>query len=194
MDWSAVSQLVGQMAPTLGGLLGGLIPFPGGAILGQIAGKVIAENLGVAPTPDAVSTAITTGDPEVVKAKLAQAEAQINAEVEKYKAQLGDVQDARATSVKYVQAGSKLASGSVIVSILVIFGFILLSFMAIRPDLAGIADKSVILYLLGAWQTMAASAVAFWLGSSSGSQDKSNQIAEMASTAASAAAKAATKK
>ena len=51
-----------EAAPTIGGLLGGLIPFPGGAILGQVAGKVLAEALGVPPTPEAVKNAIETGD------------------------------------------------------------------------------------------------------------------------------------
>jgi len=193
MDWSVIGKLVGASAPTLGGLLGGLIPFPGGAILGKIAGNVLANALGVPATPEAVNTAITTGDPAVVQAQLAKAEAEINAEVEKHKADLADRQDARATTVQYVKAGSNLASGSVLVSILVILGFVALSFMAIRPDLAGIADKSVVLYLLGAWQSLATAAVSFWIGSSSGSVDKSSQIASMAAEAT-AIAKTAAKK
>jgi hypothetical protein len=43
MDWSAVGALVAPMAPTIGGLLGGLIPFPGGAILGKVAGQVVPK-------------------------------------------------------------------------------------------------------------------------------------------------------
>ena len=62
MDWSALTPLIANAAPTIGGLLGGLIPFPGGAILGQVAGKVLAEALGVPPTPEAVKEAIETGD------------------------------------------------------------------------------------------------------------------------------------
>jgi hypothetical protein len=68
MDWSVIGGLVGQAAPTIGSLLGGLIPFPGGAILGQVAGKIVAEALGVPPTPEAVHAAITTGDPATVNA------------------------------------------------------------------------------------------------------------------------------
>jgi hypothetical protein len=47
----------------------------------------------------------------------------------------------------------------------------------------------VTLYLLGAWQGLAAAA-GYWIGSSAGSQDKSNQIAAMANTAAVVSAKA----
>ena len=47
MDWSALTPLLANAAPTIGSLLGGLIPFPGGSILGQVAGKILAESLGV---------------------------------------------------------------------------------------------------------------------------------------------------
>jgi hypothetical protein len=163
------------MAPTIGGILGGLIPFPGGAILGQVAGKMVAEALGVPPTPEAVHTAITTGDPATVNAALSAADAKMQAEVDKFKAALEDVQDARATNVKYVQAGSSLSYGAVVVSLIVMVGFVVISFMAMKPELAGV-DRSVTLYLLGAWQGLASAAVAFWIGSSAGSAAKTDQI------------------
>lgn len=178
MDWSIIGGLVGQAAPTIGGLLGGLIPFPGGAILGQVAGKVLAEALGVPPTPEAVKTAITTGDPAVIAARLSEADIKMNAEVERFRLTLLDIQDARATTVEYVKAGSSLSLGAVIVSIIVIVGFIGLSFLAMKPTAAGV-DQSVVLYLLGAWQSLATGAVAFWIGSSAGSADKSAQIATL---------------
>jgi hypothetical protein len=193
MDWSALVPLVAQVAPTIGGLLGGLIPFPGGAILGQVAGKVLAEALGVPPTPEAIHTAVTTGDPATVNAALASADARMLAEVDKFKAQLEDMQDARATTLKYVQAGSSLSLGAVVVSVIVMVGFVGLSFLAMKPDSAGV-DKSVVLYLLGAWQSLATGAVTFWIGSSASSATKSDQIAQMATTAANVSAKAAAKK
>lgn len=193
MDWSAVGALVGPMAPTIGGLLGGLIPFPGGAILGKVAGQVVAEALGVAPTPTAVAAAIQTGDPAAVQAALTEAEVKMKTEVEKHKADLEDVQDARATTVKYVAAGSSLSFGAVVVSIVVLLGFCIISFLAMKPDLAGV-DKSVTLFLLGAWSGFAGSVITFWIGSSAGSADKSAQIAQMATTAASVSAKAIAKK
>jgi hypothetical protein len=189
MDWSALLPIIGQAAPTIGSLLGGLIPFPGGAILGQVAGKLVGEALGVAPTPEAVSAAIATQDPATVTAKLSEAEAKMNAEVEKFRIQLADVADARATTVQYVQAGSPLSWGAVIVSIVVLTGFVGISFLAMKPELAGV-DKSVTLFLLGAWSGYAGGVITFWIGSSAGSADKSAQIAAMAGTAANVAAKA----
>src|SRR5688500_13170717 len=112
MDWSALTPLIANAAPTIGSLLGGLIPFPGGAILGQVAGKIVAEALGVPPTPEAVKTAIETGDPIIVQAKLSEAELRMQAEVERFKASLLDVQDARATMRGLAEARSRIAWGA----------------------------------------------------------------------------------
>ena len=178
MDWSTIGQLIGQAAPTLGGLLGGLIPFPGGAVLGQVAGKVLAEALGVPPTPEAVGNAIQTQPPEQVAAAVSAAEAKINAELERHKADLADIQDARKTALEYVRAGSPLAWGAVAVSAIVMIGFIALSILALKPDAAGV-NKDVTLYLLGAWQSLAAAAVAYWIGSSAGSAEKTSMLASL---------------
>lgn len=58
MDWKDIARLVVPFAPTLGKILGGLIPFPGGAILGEWAGKALADALGVPATPEAVGNAV----------------------------------------------------------------------------------------------------------------------------------------
>lgn len=180
MDWSALTPLLANAAPTIGSLLGGLIPFPGGAILGQVAGKVVAEALGVPPTPEAVKNAIETGDAHIVNARLSEAETRMKTEIERFKAQLEDVQDARATTVALAKAKSNLAWGAPVVSIVVMIGFLILSFLAMKPDLAGIRTD-VTLFLLGAWSGYAGAVVTYWLGSSAGSNDKSAQIAALTS-------------
>jgi len=192
MDWSTVGSLVAGVAPTIGGLLGGLIPFPGGAILGQVAGKVLAEALGVPPTPEAVHAAVTTGDPVAVQAKLAEADAKMTAEVEKYRLQLEDVQDARRTGLEYVKADSKIQWAPTIVSTIVAVGFCLFSYIAIVKPVG--ADRDVVMFLLGAWNSAFVTTLTYWLGSSSSSQNKSDQIAQMAGTAAAVSAKAIAKK
>jgi hypothetical protein len=63
----------------------------------------------------------------------------------------------------------------------VLTGFIVISFMAMKPEYAGVKE-SVVLYLLGAWQSMAAAAVAYWIGSSAGSRSKDDTIQSMAAT------------
>jgi hypothetical protein len=66
---------------------------------------------------------------------------------------------------------------SVIVTVIVLGGFCLISWMAMKPEIAGVKE-SVVLYLLGAWQSMAAAAVAYWIGSSASSKAKDATIAE----------------
>lgn len=58
MDWKDVARLIAPLAPTLGGVLGGLIPFPGGALAGTALGNIIARQFGVEPTPQAVGDAL----------------------------------------------------------------------------------------------------------------------------------------
>lgn len=178
MDWSVIGGLVGQAAPTIGSLLGGLIPFPGGAILGQVAGKVLAEALGVPPTPEAVKTAITTGDPVVVNAALAQADAKMNAEVEKFKAQMEDVQDARATTVKLDSAGSNIAWGAPVISVVIVIGFfsvMTLLFIVKTDFLPG--TITLLNVLFGALIPAFGQVCNYWLGSSAGSANKDALLA-----------------
>lgn len=58
MDWLSVAKIIAPLAPSLGGILGGFIPFPGGALIGQTIGNVIAKQLGVPATPGAVGDAL----------------------------------------------------------------------------------------------------------------------------------------
>jgi hypothetical protein len=185
MDWSALVPLLANSAPTIGGLLGGLIPFPGGAVLGTVDGKVLAEELGVAPTPAAVNAAILAGDPATVQQRLTDAEAKMIGEVEKFKAQLADVQDARATSVKLVQAGSHIAWGPVVISILVTLGFIgcVMGLMFVKVDFSQTSGQAYLI-LTGVLSQSFAQVTGYWLGSSAGSSDKSAQIAALAGVSA----------
>lgn len=70
MDWASVAKLAAPFAPALGGLLGGFIPIPGGALAGQAIGSIIAKQFGVPATPEAVAGAIQGNPNEVVIAKL----------------------------------------------------------------------------------------------------------------------------
>ena len=67
----------------------------------------------------------------------------------------------------------------VIISMIVLTGFAGFSFLAMKPELAGIKE-SVVLFLLGAWSTLAAQVVTYWVGSSSSSKQKDETIQNMA--------------
>ena len=79
----------------------------------------------------------------------------------------------------------------VIISVIVLGGFTMFSFLAMKPEVAGVKE-TVVLFLLGAWSTMAAGVVTYWVGSSASSKQKDDTIQEMTSTAGTAATTAGT--
>lgn len=66
-----------------------------------------------------------------------------------------------------------------IISVIVLLGFAGFSFLAMKPELSGVKE-SVVLFLLGAWSTLAAGVVSYWVGSSSSSKQKDETIKDMA--------------
>jgi uncharacterized membrane protein YhhN len=73
--------------------------------------------------------------------------------------------------------GRFAGTAPVIITIIVLAGFGAISFLAMKPELAGVKE-SVVLYLLGAWQSMATAAAQYWLGSSNSSSKKDDQMAK----------------
>lgn len=188
MDWSIVAKLLVPLAPTLGSLVGGLIPIPGGSLLGGELGKwaqtELGKVLGVEPTPEAVGAAIQNADPETIKAQLSASEAQANAEVEKLKAYLADVADARSTTVQLVQAGSAIAWGPVVISVLITGGFIgcIAGLMFARISFSETSGQAYLI-LTGVLSQAFAQVTSYWLGSSAGSAQKTDQLAALAASA-----------
>ncbi len=66
-----------------------------------------------------------------------------------------------------------------IVSVIVMAGFGGISFLAMKPELAGV-NKDVVLFLLGSWSTLAANVVNYYVGSSSSSKQKDETIQNLA--------------
>lgn len=64
-----------------------------------------------------------------------------------------------------------------LISSIVLGGFVLFSFLAMKPEYSGVKQE-VVLFLLGAWSTMAAGVVNYWVGSSAGSKNKDDIIAK----------------
>jgi hypothetical protein len=97
VNWADLGKtLLGLGLPTIGGLLGG----PGGAAVG----KVIADQIGVPATPEAVKNAISA-DPEVLK-KMQDTEAEwARTEAERFKAAASQSQAINATMQAETAAG-----------------------------------------------------------------------------------------
>lgn len=68
MDWKDLAPIVGAIAPTAGSILGGLIPFPGGSIIGEKFGQFIADALGVARDPAAVRAKLDADSGQTIAA------------------------------------------------------------------------------------------------------------------------------
>lgn len=79
MDWNDFGKFVGpiltQNAPTIGGILGGLIPIPGGSLIGQEAGQLLANAFGTPNDPSAIATAIQADPNAAAKITAAETEA-----------------------------------------------------------------------------------------------------------------------
>lgn len=82
MEWKTIAPLVGAVAPLAGSILGGLIPFPGASMIGQKFGEIIAKQLGVAPTPQAVSDKLAELGEETARTKITAALEQARAEIQ----------------------------------------------------------------------------------------------------------------
>ncbi len=79
-DWGSIAgPLIQAAAPTLGSLLGGLIPLPGGSVIGEEVGKIIAQQFGVPPDPSSVQRALQDTPPSDAITKLQAAEAEATA-------------------------------------------------------------------------------------------------------------------
>lgn len=179
MDLSILATLVKPFAPVIGGLLGGPV---GAAALGALAAA-----FGTDATPEAVAEAVKA-DPDTARDVLADVEAKQGAALTELQARLADVKDARAQTIALAEAGSTIAWGAPVVSVLVMVGFCILSYLAINATQA--ANRDVVLFLLGAWQGLATVVVGYWVGSSASSKAKDTTIANMTADAAAAVIKA----
>lgn len=168
-----IQSLIKAGAPILGTVIGGPVGTLAGAAIGALA-----EALGTQPTPEAVKKAIETqpGAAEIVQRVEAEKAPSLNADLE---AILRDRQGARDHTLALVEKTSPMQYGAAIVSAIVLIGFGVLSYLALKPETAGVRSD-VTLYLLGAWQTLAGGVVGYWVGSSAGSASKDSALKQIA--------------
>lgn len=173
MDITQLAATLAKLgAPILGGALGG----PAGAAAATTIVGALAEALGVEATPEAVGRAIEQKPEAPIVVRRVEAQ-QAPAVMEEVNAYLRDVQDARSTTVALVDKGSAIAWGAPVISLVVMIGFAVLSYLAIYADLR---QREVLLFLLGAWSSLATGVVQYWTGSSIGSRDKDSLLARLA--------------
>lgn len=167
--WDNVKNIIGSVAPMLGTLIGG----PAGTVVGSI----VASALGVENTPQSIENALTNNPDALVKIKQLESDERIKLKelalqaskltLDERKAELQDTQNARVQHKDHWMP-SLLTIGLA----LMVAGMFTGLFVFDPPKQF---DQVVIMIagsVLGAFST----AVAFWLGSSKGSADKSKLL------------------
>lgn len=178
--FAALIPLIGLLAP--------LIPSIG-RLIGGSGGEAVAEKIGgvvtaVAGGTDPAQVAAALADPSKASEMLVRLQ-EIEASAEKARsdavlsdlvARLGDVQSARSQTVDLARISSPLAYGAVIMTIFVMTVVLTMTWMLLTqayPD----GSKDIVLLLVGQVLGWGSAAVAYWLGSSAGSQQKTNLLA-----------------
>lgn len=197
------------------GVLGAVVTAMGGpsAIIGKLSGALFGDS-GAAvagKVVDQATKAFGTTDPEQIKLKIAQDRsradvfiAEVDADTKAYQIEVEDRKDARARDMEIRRIADErgVAAGTnTRANIMLLMAFITLIFIIGMTILYRASIPDGILAILqgatGALLTMITLAFNFEFGSSRGSSEKSNQIADMANTAsaiATTAANAAAKK
>ena len=177
-------------------LLLGLAPTVASWIMGDKTGAVVSQVTGIArdilgtTDADGIERAVAT-DPNLAlqfKMALLQAEADARAHeaqmnrqaLEELNSRIADVASARSQTVELAKAGSAIAWGSPIVSVLAIVvfaGFVYMLFAKVVPE----GMKEALLLLGGSAATGYGMVLSYWLGSSSGSAAKTAALEKVAS-------------
>ncbi len=142
-------------------------------------------------TDDAVAQQVLARDPVAaaqVRVQLAQLAAQreqaaARATLETLTARIGDVRDARAQTVSLAKAGSAVQWAAPTVSIVVLATFGVVMWAALTRALPA-GSETILNMLLGTLAAMATSVVGYWVGSSGGSERKTDLLYSSTPTAA----------
>jgi uncharacterized BrkB/YihY/UPF0761 family membrane protein len=100
-------------------------------------------------------------------------------EFDTLQAQLADVQNARNQTVKLAEAGSVIAWGAPIISILITVGFFAMLYVVIRQEIPE-SSQTLANIMLGSLGTSFTAVVGYWVGSSAGSAQKTNALEKLA--------------
>lgn len=188
-------QILGLIAPHAGDIVGGIASMLGGPRAAETAKAVV----------DKATAVFGTSDPEQIKLLIAQDAtraqryvAEMQADVEKYRIEVADIQNARARDLaihqivdeKGVPAGTNIRANILLFGAFVMLVAILIGALIYR---ASIPDTvmAMMSMIAGGLVGNLTQAFNFEFGSSRSSSEKSDQIKTMANTAATIASTAA---
>lgn len=164
MKWSDIADVVGKAAPLIGSVIGG----PAGAGVGAM----VASALGVENTPEAVQAAL--GNPDnLVKLKEIESNERkhlLDVQLEHLRIEASDRQNARTTHKDSVMP----ALVTVTLMLICSAGLGAMFFVEIPAT-----NKDIVIQSIGSLLSLLAAAVAFWVGTTKSSQDKTKIIGGM---------------
>lgn len=162
-------------------LLLGLAPTVASWILGDKTGAAVSKVTGIArdllgtDNADGIERAIAADPNLALQFRMAVIQAEADArrhEFDVLQAELADVASARSQTVELAKAGSAIAWGAVAVSVLVTAAFMAALWFVVRQEIP-LASREIAYILLGTLGAKFGDIVAYWVGSSSGSAQKS---------------------
>ena len=177
-DLSTLGPLAGSLikagAPTLGSVVGTLVGGPFGTIAGGLAGNVLADiagALGAPPDapPEVIAKTIET-DPDAAATRLQTLE-------DDYKTEIEDRQNARQQTVDLAKAGSEVAWGAPVVSVIATLGFFVTAWLGVTSHAF---DTPMGNLIMGGMLTGYSTVLAYWLGSSSAARRNGDAIRAIA--------------
>ena len=179
VSWSDVAGVIGKVAPTAEGLLATFGGPPGMIAAGAIKAATMVFGLSETAKPDELITAISADPQAALKLALAEQDFKLRTrdqDIEIVKAQLLDVQSARARDVDTTKATGKRDSNMYVLAWTVIIGFFVLILFLLYNQVPK-DQNGVIFMLFGALATGFGNVLQYFFGSSQSSQDKTNIIA-----------------
>ena len=177
-----IGDAVADFAPGIATILTATgVGAPVGAAIGAVGALSRAFGLGSASKPEDILQAISA-DPEIrLKAMIADQDFKLKMreqDLEEIKAQLVDVQSARSRQVEGEKATGKRDANLYILAWTIILGFfILMGFLLKWPVPED--QNGVVFMLFGALATGFGQVLAYFFGSSKGSQDKTEIMGQM---------------
>ena len=176
------------IAAGVAGVLVETLPSIASWIFGDKTGKAVETVTGIArdvlgtDDPASIERAISSDPALALQFKLAvlQAEAQARQdEKAETLALIQDVQSAREQTSRLAEAGSAIAWGSPVVSIIITVAFAVMLYVSLTRILPG-ADSKFVDTLMGVLAAAQMQVVNYWLGSSRGSAMKDQALARVA--------------
>ena len=170
----------------LGSLVDHMLGHNGTAVAGKVMDVARAALGGVDPSPEGVA-ALPPDQRAAVMVQMAQIaaeqraadqaaeQAERQAELDLLSSRLKDVADARAQTVALAQAGSNVQWAPAAVSFVVLVTFGVVMWAALTRALPT-GSETILNMLLGTLAAMATSVVAYWVGSSAGSAQKTQML------------------